>query len=96
MFGGGIDGDGLVAAMQREIFEELEYTPVRPRYFSRFEDSLAIYNVFIEEIGANFENDVHVREGKYGTFLTLEEIVGSNVVAPHVVPIISDLENFLS
>ncbi len=97
LFGGGIDeGEDMYTALMRETEEEIEYMPQAPRYFSRFEDARAFYNVFIDEVSADFETHITVNEGQYGKFLTRDEVVQNSTVAPHVIMVIDDLDRFLS
>lgn len=96
LFGGGIDeGEDMFTAMMRETREEIEYTPNAPRYFSRFEDVRAVYNVFIDEVASQFEDNIVINEGQYGRFLTKDEVLKSPTIAPHVIVVIDDLDSFL-
>jgi len=75
MFGGGMDeGESPKEGMLREVQEELTYTPVDARYFSRYETAIGIYHIFIEEVGGDFESKVKVNEGEYGKFLSLADM----------------------
>ncbi len=76
MFGGGIEeGESLEQGLLRELQEELEYTPRKHQYWSHFEDSRLMNEVFIEEVGTDFESGVIVHEGEYGKFVTVAEAV---------------------
>ena len=97
LFGGSIvAGEELRTSMLRETKEELEYIPRNPKFLDTFEDESRIFNVFTEEVERAFESEVHVREGKFGAFLTANEIHTSDTVATHVKPIVAQLEQSLS
>ena len=97
MFGGGLEeGESIEQGLAREIKEELVYTPRQPAFFSRYEHATHILNVFIEEVGTDFESLVEVREGQYGKFMTLEEIESSKDLTPLVTTVVIQLEEFLS
>ena len=51
-------------------------------YLSDFETGYANFLVFIERVGADFESKVTVHEGKFGAFLTFDDIVKSQIVSP--------------
>jgi 8-oxo-dGTP pyrophosphatase MutT (NUDIX family) len=71
LFGGGKEGDETVLEnMLREIREELDYVPVHPIYFTRYESARGTFHVFIEEVGEDFESKVKVLEGDGGLFIT--------------------------
>jgi 8-oxo-dGTP pyrophosphatase MutT (NUDIX family) len=75
-FGGGIDeGEEILAGLYREVAEELTYIPKQPVYFSRYEFALSVFHVFIEEVDDTFESQVEVKEGEYGKFFSLAEIL---------------------
>ena len=83
VFGGGIEtGENLLNALYREVEEELDYRPKHLEYLSDFETGYANFLVFIEEVGGDFESRVTVHEGKYGAFLSFDEIVKSDIVSP--------------
>lgn len=82
LFGGSIqEGEGIQQAVQREIQEELRYVPRNLLYFSRFETATGVTHTFIEEVADDFESQVSVQEGQYGSFLTQGEIEYSPEVA---------------
>jgi 8-oxo-dGTP pyrophosphatase MutT (NUDIX family) len=81
-FGGGIEkGESVVEAMMREIQEELQYTPTRARYFSRYEAAHIVNNIFIEEVNDDFESKIKINEGEYRKFFSLEEALAEPKVA---------------
>ncbi|TSC63026.1 MAG: hypothetical protein Athens041674_346 [Parcubacteria group bacterium Athens0416_74] len=95
MFGGGIENqeDSKIALM-REVQEELCYEPKNPIYLMKCERSVAVFHVFIEEVGNDFEGLVNVQEGEYGKFLTREAMCDVEVSAiAHLV--VSDMSEWL-
>ena len=79
-FGGGIeDGETPETGMYREIEEELEYKPVRPRHIFSYKESGRDWHQFIEEVTENFADRVIVHEGKGGLFLSVEDILSSDL-----------------
>lgn len=82
IFGGGIDdGETADEALLREIREELEYMPLNVKYFMHSDTGTRTCEVYIEEVGPDFESKVNVREGKYGKFLANDEIVHAKDVS---------------
>ncbi len=85
MFGGQIEaGEDSHTAVLREITEELVYTPAALRLFPQQFTSDAngkLFDVYIEEVGADFEQRVTVLEGEYGRFLTATDIAGRGDVS---------------
>jgi len=74
-FGGGIEsGETPEMAMLRETKEELDYEPYEYRFFNQYEFLTSINNVFIIEVDDTFEDKIEVREGRYGKFLSKEEV----------------------
>ena len=75
IFGGGIDGEESHRdAVLREIREELVYTPQNLTYFLHSEMGTRICELYIEEVSMDFESQIEVKEGKYGKFLSMQEI----------------------
>lgn len=76
LFGGGIEpGETREQALVREIKEELNIEAKNYEFIGQYESDSVINNVFIMEVGENFENEVHVNEGQYGRYFTEEEIM---------------------
>jgi 8-oxo-dGTP pyrophosphatase MutT (NUDIX family) len=80
MFGGGIDeGETSEQGLMREVQEELTYIPVNPVYFSKYETADQIFDVYLEEVGSDFESKIKIEEGEYGKFLTSTDIKNEDV-----------------
>lgn len=96
-WGGGIEpGESITQALMREIDEELGYAPQKPIYFSRYENAHAIFHMFIEEVGDDFENQVVIGEGEYGLFLTKDAALSHPLTTPHLKLIISQVAEYLA
>lgn len=97
LFGGGIDeGENVEEAFMRETQEELQYVPTKPHFFAVFENAYRKFNVFVEEVGADFESQVTVCEGEYGSFLSMEEIEHSTNVSSIAMLVVEDVDIYLS
>lgn len=82
-FGGRVEeAETSEEACVREVMEELQYTPKAMQYFSHYESASAVLDVFIEEVGEDFESRVTVCEGEYGTFKTVSDIRSDITVSP--------------
>lgn len=89
MFGGGIEsGESPEQALAREIHEELSYRPQNPKYVSRFETEKAVFHVFVEEVGSDFESHVHINEGEFGRFLSRSDVLNSQEMSPGAVVVL--------
>ncbi|MCX5815807.1 MAG: NUDIX domain-containing protein [Proteobacteria bacterium] len=77
-FGGQIEeGETSEEAIRREIKEELNYELRNPEYFSNFPfDGYDIYMFRKRDAGITIQ-DLTVREGQKGEFLTLAEVIQS-------------------
>jgi 8-oxo-dGTP pyrophosphatase MutT (NUDIX family) len=97
LFGGGVEGEETYEeGAIREISEELVYVPQRLVFFSKFEHAKAIFHVFIEEVGVDFESKVTVSEGEYGTFLTIDTTTDWRQFTHTVFTVMPSLVDFLS
>lgn len=75
LWGGGVEeGESIEAAVMREVSEELSYSPKQMTYYTHFESASNVLDVFIEEVGEEFENVVTIGEGEYGIFLKHDQI----------------------
>jgi 8-oxo-dGTP pyrophosphatase MutT (NUDIX family) len=69
IFGGSVEeGETPEDALFREIREELDYQPRNLMFFRKYEHADHEQYVFFDEVGENFENEIQVLEGEYGTF----------------------------
>lgn len=82
--------------MRREVMEEMNYETTEARYFCVFETARSLPNVFIEEVGSNFESKVIIQEGEGGVFLTDAEVQESIKVVPFSKFVIFELSRFLN
>jgi len=97
MFGGGIEvGETPEQALMRECNEELSYSPRNPKYLSRFETEKAIFHVFTEEVGQEFESKIVIGEGEFGRFLSETEIKASEEMSSGAVVVLPQVLRALS
>ncbi|MDP3881096.1 MAG: NUDIX domain-containing protein [bacterium] len=76
LFGGGIEeGETVEQGLMREVKEELNYSPKGCKYFTHYESSEHIEDVFVCEVDENFENEIEIIEGQYGKYFKKEEIL---------------------
>lgn len=95
-FGGALErGEETSDALRREVHEELGYEPLDPRFFAVFQRPRTRYHVFIEEVAHDFESRVHVHEGEYGKFLTIDQM-RSQAIAPITNLIVNELSAYLA
>ena len=75
-FGGGIEkNETPEVALNREIKEELDFTPAGAEFFGNYESQHAILNVFIIKVTSDFESKIIVKEGDYGMFFSENKIL---------------------
>ena len=97
LFGGGLeDGETAEEALLREMEEELEYKPQKHAYFSRYENSNRVYEVFLEEVDADFASRVTVHEGQYGKFLSAQKVATLEDVGSMTRLIIREVDQYLA
>lgn len=73
-FGGGADGDeNPEQALLREIKEELNIVLEKFDHFGTYYLPKTVVDVFITEVGSNFENEITVLEGDYGKWFNEED-----------------------
>lgn len=96
IFGGGIDdGESPDAALFREVREELDYSPRDVHFFRKYDFEEYEINVFVSEVGENFESEITVLEGEYGKFLSEPELKAQKVLAVDWV-VLNDLFRWLN
>lgn len=96
-FGGTIEEDESIhQALLREVKEELSYAPKNHRYFSRYENSVSIRYVYIEEVGDDFESKVVIGEGDYGIFIPITDMQDLRRFTRTVQSVIPELANALT
>ncbi len=100
-FGGKIEeGENPTEALEREIQEEMCFTPKRYEFLGRynFTDRLVagwLANVFFLKVSDNFEADIKVVEGEYGKFFSEDEVAKEPMLIEEDKKIIKDLYKLL-
>lgn len=96
LFGGKMEsGENANMALERETKEELSYEPKDARFFGRYELIDRVFNVYVEEVGNNFESKVYVNEGEYGKFLNSHQVIHSPEVSLICQMIVKELSESL-
>ncbi len=91
-FGGGVEGkENNEQALLRELYEELEYIPKKYSILGVFETDYSVSNYYIEEVSENFEDNINVREGKYGEWHNIQEVVERNDVSLNTKKVINEI-----
>jgi 8-oxo-dGTP pyrophosphatase MutT (NUDIX family) len=73
-FGGGADGnENSEEALLREIKEELDIVLERFNHFGTYYLPKTVVDVFVTEVGNNFEKEIKILEGDYGKWFTEED-----------------------
>lgn len=76
LFGGSVElGEDIASAVVRETKEELDFVPKTHKLFKHYDFPKQEKNVFVMEVGDEFEKEIRVLEGQYGKFLRLEDIL---------------------
>ncbi|HWP61521.1 MAG TPA: NUDIX domain-containing protein [Candidatus Paceibacterota bacterium] len=92
-FGGHLEeGEASQPGIVREIEEELTYVPKALALFQTF-TLHRTFDVYVEQVGDDFETLVEVREGKYGAFLTADDVATRREVsklAKTVIPVLAE------
>ena len=77
-FGGGAEpGETPAQTLEREIKEELDFTPVGYKHYGTYNFPHSDVNVFTLKVGDDFEKDITVFEGEYGKFFSEKQILGT-------------------
>jgi 8-oxo-dGTP pyrophosphatase MutT (NUDIX family) len=96
-FGGGLDeGESMEDGFYREVYEELEYRPISPKYFSKYEHATIIFDLFIEKVDGEFESKVNVHEGEYGKFFTPQEAAREPALSENIAFILWQIAAYLA
>lgn len=73
-FGGGVEeNETIEEALIREIKEELDIVLEKFDHFKRYYLTKTIVDVFVTEVGSNFEEEITVLEGDYGRWFSEED-----------------------
>src|SRR5437764_184345 len=91
-FGGKIeDGESPERAMEREIQEEMCFTPKEYTFLGKYDFIDWSTNVYFLEVYSDFEKKVKIMEGEYGKFLSEEEIVNEPMIIKEDKEVLRDL-----
>lgn len=96
LFGGKMEiGESSNRALEREAEEELSYKPKDARFFGKYELIDRVFNVYVEEVGDDFESKVRVNEGEHGKFLNSHQAIHSPEVSLICQMIVKELSESL-
>jgi 8-oxo-dGTP diphosphatase len=95
-FGGGVEeNETIEEALLREIKEELDIVLEKFSHFGKYYLPKTIVDVFITEVGDNFEKEITVLEGDYGQWFNEEDFERQRGVITGDLKILEDLYNRL-
>ncbi len=90
-FGGKIeDGETPEKAMEREIREEMSFTPKGYAFFLKYDFTDWSANVYCLKVNNNFEKEIKIQEGECGKFFSEKEISLETMIADHDRSILKD------
>ncbi len=64
-------------ALRREMKEELNFVPDLFRHFKKYEFDDFIFDIFLAEVGDDFENKITILEGEYGAWFTMQDVLAA-------------------
>ncbi len=90
-FGGGMEpGETPEQGLLREIWEELEFKPENYSLFKIFESPVRTMNMYMLEVGADFEKQITIHEGEYGKFFSEEDFRTETKFVPWDVEVLQE------
>ena len=78
-------------ALKREIKEELDLSVEDYKFFKQYDFGNVLINVYISEVGEDFEGKISVNEGDYGKFFSGKEVFKEPKLAENANIILGDL-----
>ena len=91
-FGGKLEeGESPEQGLEREIQEELCFTPQGYQFLNQYPFSDWTGNVYILQVDDSFESKIKVMEGEYGKFFSEQEVLHEPMIIQHDRDILKDL-----
>ena len=95
-FGGGVEeGETPIQTLEREIQEELCFTPKGYEFLGKYDFSW-LANVYFLKVDDNFEKGIKVMEGDYGKFFSETEVANEPMMIDEDKSILKDLYKILA
>lgn len=95
-FGGKIEeGESANQALEREITEELCFTPTRYAFLGKYSFTEWLANIYFLKVNDNFEQSITVMEGDYGKFFSEDEVENEPMILEEDKKILKDLYQLL-
>jgi 8-oxo-dGTP diphosphatase len=96
LFGGGAEAsENPEEALLREIQEELTIVPTEYTHFKQYKFGTGIKDVFVMEVGSDFEQRITVSEGEYGKWFTVQEALSEEKLSDRNKVILQEVSAFL-
>jgi len=90
--GGGTEGNETPEeTLLREIKEELDFIPEKYVYFNKYDLPQIILNLFVINVGDDFEKQIKILEGEYGRWFSKEDFLREKSIITGDLTILEEL-----